>query len=365
MTNLIMQRGKKMKTKYLAIFTIVLLGFTWGNALYSQEPYRVGTTAMNMLEVGYGSAGIAMGDAYVASAEDASSMYWNPAGLAFMRQSEANLTMQPWLVGINTSYFSGGVVIPGVGTLGASLLSVAYGDMKVTTLDFQEGTGELFDANDFAISLGFARKITTWFSFGFAGKYASSQISHMDGSALAIDLGALVHTGFFSPTDKREDGLKIGMSIANYGSRFRYEGQDAMYPVDTEPDDNGNYQYVPAQFYMREWELPQIFRIGVSVKPLKTQNHEVLLEIDALHPNNNSESINIGGQYTLSFPGQVDLFLRGGYKGLGLVASEYSMTAGGGILWKAIGNTGLRFDYAWRDIGILGSVHSYGFGILF
>ena len=48
----------------------------------AQNPIRAGTTAANFLEIGYGTAGCAMGDAYVSMARDLSSIYWNPAGLA-------------------------------------------------------------------------------------------------------------------------------------------------------------------------------------------------------------------------------------------------------------------------------------------
>ena len=42
---------------------------------------KIGTTAAPMLKVGIGRA-TGMGDAFVAVADDASSAYWNPAGLA-------------------------------------------------------------------------------------------------------------------------------------------------------------------------------------------------------------------------------------------------------------------------------------------
>jgi len=41
-----------------------------------------------------------------------------------------------------------------------------YGDMDVTTVNMQEGTGEQFSAKDLAVSLSFARNLVDWFSFG-------------------------------------------------------------------------------------------------------------------------------------------------------------------------------------------------------
>ena len=58
--------------KSIIVLLAVLLG---AGALLAQKPYRIGTTAANFLEIGYGSAGAAMGDAYVSVANDLSSAY--------------------------------------------------------------------------------------------------------------------------------------------------------------------------------------------------------------------------------------------------------------------------------------------------
>ena len=42
--------------------------------LQAQKPFRVGTTAANFLEIGYGAAGCSMGDAYVSMARGLSAM---------------------------------------------------------------------------------------------------------------------------------------------------------------------------------------------------------------------------------------------------------------------------------------------------
>ena len=83
------------------LLMIVLLAVTLG---FSQEINRYGTTAANFLEIGIGSAASAMGEAYVGVANDLSSIYWNPAGLASIQQSEALFVIQPWVININTLF---------------------------------------------------------------------------------------------------------------------------------------------------------------------------------------------------------------------------------------------------------------------
>lgn len=352
--------GIQFKTTIILVILLMLFGLSFG-----QNPTRVGTTTAAFLEVGYGSAGAALGDAYVSMVNDISGIYWNPAGLAFMKKSEASFAYQPWIVDINTAFVGAGLVIEGVGTLGLGMINADYGRMDVTTVEYQEGTGETFTANDYALSVSYARALTNWFAFGASGKYVHSKVWHMNASAIALDLGVIVTTTFFSPTGKRGDGMRIGMSISNYGTRMRYDGIDLLNPIDIAPDERGNYAYTSGQFRPSEWELPLIFRIGASIKALRLEDHLVTLSFDALHPNNSGEYVNAGMEYELNMPGTAKFFLRGGYKGLFLDKSQYGFAIGGGLLKYIGGNMAIKVDYGFRDIGILGNVHSYTVGILF
>ena len=344
--------------------TLIFL-VTMFSSSYSQKPIRVGTTTANFLEIGFGAAGNAMGDAFVSVADDLSSIYWNPAGLGYMTQTEAMFIYQPWLVDINTSFVAVGVVLPRIGTLSLGLISVNYGDMQVTTLAMQEGTGEIFSPNDIAVSCSYGRRITTWFSFGASAKYISSTIWHMTARAFAVDLGVIINTGFFSPTASKKHGLNLGMSISNYGTKMKYDGIDLIRPIDILPDEAGNFRDVPGQFRLQDWELPLIFRLGVSINPIVRGNQQVTLSVDALHPNNNSESVNVGMQYAVLLPTLGKLFLRGGYKALFMEKSEYGLSLGGGVIMNLFGNKKIKIDYAFRNVGILGNAHSYSVSFLF
>ncbi|NQT27734.1 PorV/PorQ family protein [candidate division KSB1 bacterium] len=352
-------------TKIVGLVVLILLLVTVTH-LYADKPYRRGTTTANFLEIGFSGQGNAMGDAVVASVNDLSSIYWNPAGLGLMRQSGIQFMVQPWIANINTSFASAGLVIPGLGTVAIGLIQVDYGREEVTTMLMQEGTGEHFSANDIALSLGFGRKLTQWFAFGASVKMVHSKIWHTSGSAFALDLGSLVQTGFFSPTGRNEDGLTIGMSISNYGTRMQYSGMDLMHPIDPNPDTRGEYENVEGQYGTQGWELPLIFRIGAAIHPIVANNHRLTLEANALHPNNNAESVNVGGEYALIMPSFGTFFLRGGYKGLLLDRSEFGPTFGGGFIMRLPRmNTALQIDYAYRGVGILGTAHSYTFSIHF
>lgn len=348
---------------YYTIIVFILSGF-WTISL-AQRPYRIGTTTANFLEIGYGSAGSAMGDAYVSVVNDLSAVYWNPAGLSYMKQHEAQFVYQPWVVDITSNFAGVGLVFPTLGTFGLSVIQMGYGDMEVTTLSMQNGTGEQFTASDMAITLSYARRLAQWFAFGASTKFITSKIWHTNANAFALDLGVMVNTQFLSPTGNREDGLTIGMSISNYGTKMKFDGMDLLHPIDILPDEAGNYRDVAGKYELQSWELPLIFRIGASINPLQIGPHRLTLAIDALHPNNNMESINIGGQYKLYIPTTGDFYLRAGYKALFLDDSEYGVSFGAGVTVRMLSNYALKLDYAYRGIGILGNTNCFTVGVLF
>ena len=358
------------RNKYSRILMIGLLGVLVAAPGFAQKPYRVGTTAANFLEVGIGGSASAMGDAYVAVANDITSIYWNPAGLGFMKKSEAAFSHQPWIADIGMEFAAVGLVLPTIGTVAFGLTYMGFGDMPVTSMDYTEGTGEQFTASDFAFSVAYSRRLATWFSFGAAGKMISSKIWHCTGSAMAVDLGVLINSSFFSPTGNKDDGMKIGMSISNYGSRLQYDGMDLLQPIDVEASqigisrNEGNYKDAKGKFELGKWELPLIFRIGVSVNPIASQHHRLTLAADALHPNNNQESVNLGAQYMFSMTGLGDFYVRGGYKALFMKDSQYGPTFGAGLVMRMPG-VSIKLDYAYRSLGVLGNPGCYSFGVLF
>lgn len=346
------------------MYTIILASFP-GMSVFAQKPYRVGTTTANFLEIGYGSAGSAMGDAYVSVVNDLSAIYWNPAGLSYMNKNEAQFSYQPWIADISTAFVGAGYNIQGMGTFALGIFQIGYGDMDVTTLEMQEGTGEKFKAGDYAITFSYARKLAQWFGFGASLKYVNSQIWHTSANAFAVDLGVIVNTHFFSPGGERENGMKLAMSISNYGTKMKFTGQDLLNPIDILPYEEGNYRDVRGAFDLESWELPLIFRFGTSITPLVSNFHRLTLAVDALHPNNNAESVNVGAQYELNIPTAGKFFLRAGYKALFMPDSEFGLAAGGGMILKMMNNVNLKIEYAYRGVGILGKTHSYTVGIMF
>ena len=62
-----------------------------------------------------------------------------------------------------------------------------------------------------------------------------------------MDLGVQIYTDFLAGDNGKDDGMKLGMSITNYGTRIKYDGLDLIQPIDPD-DDYGNFGNVLGQY---------------------------------------------------------------------------------------------------------------------
>jgi hypothetical protein len=336
----------------------VLLAFLvlacFPNGAWAQKVSKVGTTAAEFLQIGVGPRAMGMGGAFVAASDDASSLYWNPAGLSRIKGGEAIATHSEWLADVNFDYLGVGLKVGGLGTFGASVTMLSVPDMLVRTEDRQEGTGEMFDAADMAFSLSYGRSVTDRFSVGATVKYIQQRVWHSSATGFAVDLGTQFRTDFFG-------GLTIGAAIYNFGTDMQMSGRDARTFVDPDPRQLGNNSRIPANFEMDSFSLPLNFQIGVSTRPIDTRMHSLTINADALHPSSNYESANIGLEY--GFQGRI--YLRAGYRSLFLEDSEGGLAGGIAVHQPLFGGNLAKLEYAYRTAGRLGGIHVMGFSISF
>ncbi len=310
---------------------------------------KSGTNAAAFLEIPVGARAIGMGGAFVSIANDATSLYWNPAGAALMEQNQFLAVHTGWIA--STRFDFGGLVLPiaGFGTLGISFTSLSMDDMKVRTVEMPEGTGEFFSAGDMAAGISFARRLTDRFVIGFTAKYIRQAIWHESAEAVALDAGTSFRTDLFG-------GMTIGASLLNFGTKMQLSGRDARTFIAIDPTKQGSTDQVPTDIEMGSWNLPLLFQFGVSTNIVKSDNMRWTVAADALHPSDNFESMNVGTEVAY----QDYLFLRGGYQSLFLTDHEGGLSLGIGIASSSIlSSLAIKFDYAYRDMGRLESVHTF------
>ncbi|MFT5144083.1 MAG: hypothetical protein ACI80V_002530 [Rhodothermales bacterium] len=314
---------------------------------------KVATTAGQFLKLGVGARAIGMGGSFVAEASDLSAMYWNPAGLARMGGSGIQFNHTQYLADVSYSVAAFGINLGAAGAIGASLIYLDSGDMAVRTTARPTGTGERFKAQDLALQLTYGRNLTDRFSLGANLKFIREQIWHSSASALAFDVGVLFTTPFRD--------LRLGASMANFGPKMQMTGRDILFSTDPSLTESGNVEIVNAEFLTDAHPLPLIFRVGLAWDAISTSNHRLVVLTDAAHPNDNSEYLSMGGEY--SFRDLV--FLRGGFRNVFETDGEQGLTLGGGLNIRVDRSVRARIDYAFADFGILEQTHWYTFNLIF
>ena len=265
---------------------------------------KKGTTAAPFLSIGQGARAAGMGNAFVAIADDPTALYWNPGGLARLGGVGVAFEHTQWIAETKYNFAGISYSLGDYGALGVSLTLSDIGEMNVTTIEEPNGTGETFKATDIAVSVAYAIRLMNTFSIGFNPKFIHQSIWKTDGDALAIDIGILYDTPF--------SGFTLGMAITNFGTKMKLTGNSTLVLYDPDPISTGNNERIPANLETEYWSLPLNFRFGVSYVAPLSEDHHLVLAVDASHPSDDYESINVGGEYVFN-----DLIaLRGGYKPL-------------------------------------------------
>jgi len=350
--------------KRVILSVLIVTTFLIGNS-FAQEFAKVGTAGAQFLKIGIGARGVAMSDAYSAVCNDASSIFWNPAGLTHVENNSALLSHAEWLADINYEAAAYAKNIRNVGVIGVSFAILSSGDMEETTVQQQGGTGRMFNTSDFMVGISYAKQLSDKFSIGGNLKYIREKLDAQEAWAWAIDIGTLYYTGFRS--------LRMGMYIRNFGPELKIDGtyndyDNGGYVLDATTQEPEDITYLP-------YHMPMTFAVGIAYDILEDDDKFLTAAIDLLHPNDNVEKLNFGAEFRLFNM----LSLRAGYVSpfdiLGRAdeeieerdtSNEYSLdiknytqsvSAGLGLMLNlpTLGNFSL--DYAYTDFGVLDWVH--------
>ena len=317
--------------KLISLCSLITLSFFMiAEGQYSGNVTNVGTTAASFLEIGAGAKAIGMGGAFVATANDASALYWNPGGLGRLLRTEILFVHTEWIADIN--YDFAGAVIPlgRVGTIGASIAMLSMEDMEVRTVDKPEGTGELFNA-----------------------KFIQQKIWKETAQGVGVDIGTIFRTGL--------NDLRIGAVLYNFGSDMQMEGDNLLVFHDPDPYQDGNNDKIFATLKTENWPLPLNFQVGLAMEVIKTNPHRLTIEADAMHPIDNKESAHLGLEYAL----REQFSIRAGYRNLFLQDSEEGITLGAGFLVRFLNNYQVSIDYAYADFGRLQNSQRFSISMRF
>jgi long-subunit fatty acid transport protein len=319
-----------MKKTLLILLIIIAPLSVKGQLFPTLGGQRAGISTAQFLKIGVGGRASAMGDAFVAIADDASALYWNPAGIVHSKSNEILISHNEWVVDIKHQFIGGIYHLSPNDVVGLSFTTLHMDDMPVTTEVMPFGTGEYFGFGDIAVALTYSRKMTEQFSFGATVRYIEETLDKLKMRGVMIDLGTFYWTGLGT--------TRFAVAISNFGNELAPDGEVVLF---------GNRK-------KSEWQSfspPTMFRIGFAMEPYQTETHRLTTSIQLNHPNDNSENVSTGIEYSW----KEIFFARGGYK---LNVDEQDFTFGAGVK-VPVGFADVTFDYAFANFERLGSAHRF------
>jgi hypothetical protein len=270
------------------------------------------------LRRGVGARAIGLGEAFTGIADDASGIYWNPAGISRMTSSQFQAMYS--VMSFDRRHLFGGSVQP-VGeafTVGFGVIN--FGVENIDGRDFAGNPTGKFEDSETAFMLAVSKKVG-FFSIGVTGKYLHHTLFQNSANGFSFDAGILLH--FF-------DAISIGAVAQDLGGQLKWNTASSL-----------------------KEKLPISFRGGLSIAP---QFIPITLAVDA-RKLQKEKSVQVNGGLEIRL---VSFFgIRGGYNN----DKQYAL---GGFIRIPSSSVSLQFDYA-ANSEVLGKqlLHTVGFSMEF
>ncbi len=287
---------------------LVLIGF-----FGSGQP---GVSVMPTLRIEQGPRFAAMGGAGIGAVDDASAIYWNPAGLGRVQDSRYAFSHHQWFAGTKDEILH--AALPsGAGAFG---LGLAYsGEPAIEFWDASNVPGDTFRTWNGVLAAGYGLTVARNYHIGAALKGFYQNLYTSDGYGGAVDIGFACRPFRFL----RLGALGRNIGVASYGSGI---------------------EQMPTE-------------VGVGGMLAAGSVNAVL---DVILPMDNGPALHAGVEYVPVPELAVRLGYRTGPEDVGTLGLLSGLTTGLGV---NIG--GLSLDYAITPYGKLGLAHRIGFAVAF
>jgi len=267
-------------------------------------------TCANFLKLGAGARPMGMGGAFVAVADDANTIWWNPAGIAGLKYKEITLMHNEMGENISHQYMAYSHPVKKLGgNLGGSISYLRVDDIQgYTTGGAPNGKLKTYDMG---IALSYGLRLTDRALLGLNTKFIKEKLYKYEAQTYAFDFGGLWLTPF--------EGLRFGFSMRNAGRGLKFINERDPLPL--------NYALGGA------WE----FRLF---------GNRSILSFDFNNPSDYDSYFNAGMEYKI-----YDLIsLRFGYKSKDDMGNNVRLGMG-------LGGKNLLIDYAWMPRGDFDNSH--------
>lgn len=287
-----------MQIKIILLILFFITCFAVNSFAYTSQ---TGITSGNFLKLNGSARSAGFGDAFIALADDASAIFWNPSGLALLENFIFSSTYMNLFSDINYGNIALAKSFNPL-SVGLSLDYLNYGTLQETTASSPGGTGRYFYPATYVITGALAYKLQKSFSFGSSLKFINDNIDSNSISGYAADFGLLYNfLDFYS----------FGINAKNIVGAYS--------------------------------KSPLSSNLGTGIA-LNKNPFKIACDINL--PNDNNVFVNFGLEYQQS----TDLYYR-----LGLNSkNESGISTSFGL---GIEQNGVIFDYAYSSYGDFGSFH--------
>jgi hypothetical protein len=305
--------------------------------MFAGRPDKAGTAAASELLIPIGARAIATGGSSIALVSGIEAMYWNPAGLARTVGTSVMFSHMNYFADMKLEYAAFSAQLGDIGYVGFSIKSLNVGEIKITTEDQPDGTGEITSPTFLVFGGTFARSLTDRIAVGLAAHYVYEKMAQVSASAIAFNLGVQYH-GIGGI-----DGLSVGATINNIGSTLTFDGAGLQREADV-------YDALVKQTIIKiqasEDPLPSTIQIGLGYQiPIESRDQ---VNISSVFQNNDysDDAYKFGVEYIYNEL----ILLRGGIvitpRSNG---TDYIFGPSGGIgICTTFAKLNVQFDYAYQ-----------------
>jgi len=301
--------------KFFVVFLLLFTSFS-----YSQSTYK-------FLNLDKSPRAAAVAGSFVANNDDPNVIFYNPAGINFLKDSPISFSFLKHLLDINSASLVYSRQIEDWGRFSASVQYINYGEF--TKSDENGMKIGNFGASDVAFSVGYGNELDQNFYYGANVKFIYSGIEEYSSTGLAVDIG--LHY------EIPESRWNFGFSILNLGTQLTsYIDNKEELPIDIRIGFSKQLENLPFRFY---WSFNKL-----------NEKQENFL--------NRFKQITFGGEFKL---GQ-SFRLRFGYDNEKRKELKIGTTAGlaGFNLGFGFNVSTYTIDYSFSSLGSIGSLHRFG-----
>lgn len=314
---------------------------------------KVGLSGGQFLKIGVGARATGMAGAYSGIANDLSSIFWNPAGVADIKGYSADISHTFWFAGMSHSFAAVAIPVGEKFRLAASFTSFSSGDIRISTTSDPDGTlGGTYNVSDVAIGFTLAGYLTEQFSFGATAKFVSHGFTNANAGGIVFDVSSKYKTGF--------NGIDLGFGISSLGGQMEYTGSDFNRTL--RPTQGVDQSSVDATILTAPFNMPLSFRAGLGIDMFQglvqdapevdadgTKMHGWLVGVDFETFADVPEQVAVGTEYTF----RDFIALRAGYR---FGSDEFGLSGGVGLKYDSQDFNG-RIDFSISPTNNIGLVN--------